>query len=76
MSKPENPPAFPSQALGTDGLPQEEAQYGMSLRDYVAARVLGGMAARDCYDPGQATPADRARLAFIDADAFLAEREK
>lgn len=37
--KPDNPSAFPCQALGTDGLPCCEADAGMSLRDYFAAHA-------------------------------------
>jgi len=53
-----------------------EAHDGMTLRDYFAAQVLAGMASRDAYDPGQATPADRAMLAYIDADAMLEARKR
>jgi hypothetical protein len=49
---------------------------GMSLRDYFAAAALFGMNARDGFDPGQATPEQRASLAYIEADAMLAERSK
>lgn len=49
---------------------------GMSLRDYFAGMVLCGMAARDTFDIGQATPEMRATLAYLDADAMLVERAK
>lgn len=49
---------------------------GMSLRDYFAAKALTGMHARDSYDEGQATPSQRAAIAYLDADAMLAERAK
>ena len=69
-------PAYPSpgQELtnGIDYLPQP----GMSLRDAVALAVLAAMHGRDSYDDGQATPEQRARLAFLEAAAFLAERER
>lgn len=68
-------PAFPAQAIAyPSGAGVVVA--GMSLRDYFAGQVLSGMAARDSFDEGQATPAQRARLAYIDADAMLAERAK
>lgn len=47
---------------------------GMSLRDYFAAQAIAGMHARDTYDVGQATPEQRAALAYIDADAMLKVR--
>jgi hypothetical protein len=59
-------PAFPTAMNQTEGL---------SLRDYFAAKVLQGMSSRDSFDAGQATPEQRARLAYIDADAMLKARE-
>jgi hypothetical protein len=49
---------------------------GMSLRDYFAGQVAGGMAARDTFDQGQATPEQRATLAYIEADAMLKARAR
>ncbi len=46
----------------------------MTMRDKFAAKALGGMHARDGFDSGQATPDQRARLAYIDADAMLRAR--
>lgn len=54
---------------GTQGHP------GMSLRDWFAGQALAGMHARDIFDEGQATPTQRATLAYIDADAMLAARQ-
>lgn len=51
-------------------------QYGMTLRDWFAGQVIAGFAARDSYAPGIANPGQRASLAYIDADAMLAERKK
>ena len=48
---------------------------GMTLRDYFAARALQGMHSRDTFDPGQATPQQRAKSAYIDADAMLEARK-
>lgn len=53
-----------------------ELRLQIDLRDYFAANVLQGFAARDVFDPGIATPEQRAKLAYIDADAMLKEREK
>lgn len=65
----DNPPAFPrpSTANGT-------RQDGMSLRDWFAGQALAGFSSRETFDPGQAKPEQRARLAYIEADAMLAER--
>lgn len=46
----------------------------ISLRDYFAAHAMAGMQARDAYDAGQATPEQRAHLAYVEADAMIAER--
>lgn len=62
--------AFPVSSI--DGYTQS----GMTLRDYFAAKVMQGMHSRDSYDSGHATPEQRAKLAYIDADAMLAERIK
>jgi len=63
-------PAFPS----VD--PVHTLERGMTLRDYFAGQVLEGMHARDTYDPAQKTPQQRAALAYLDADAMIAERAK
>jgi hypothetical protein len=47
----------------------------LTLRDYFAAKALQGMNARDAFDPGQAAPQQRARLAYIEADAMLKARD-
>lgn len=57
----------------TDGAPNVR---NMDLLDYFAGKALAGMHARDAFDPGQSTPEQRAKLAYIDARAMLAEREK
>ena len=43
MSGVDGGPAFPSQPYGSDGLPQESASYGMTLRDWFAGQALAGM---------------------------------
>ena len=48
----------------------------MTLRDHYAGLVLQGFAARDTHDAGLVTPEQRAKLAYIDADAMLKERNK
>lgn len=66
-------PAFP-------GLhPSKECRYadeGMTLRDYFAAKAMQGFAARDVFNNGLATPYQRARLAYIEADAMLKARKQ
>ena len=63
-----SPFAFPM------GNPQQGGYDGMSLRDWFAGQALAGFSSRDTFDPGQAEPEQRARLAYIDADAMLAAR--
>jgi len=45
------------------------------MRDLFAAFALAGMNSRDDFDAGQARPEQRAKLAYIDADAMIAARE-
>lgn len=47
-------------------------EFGLTKREYFAAKILAAMSARDTFDPGQATPQRRAKLALIDADALIA----
>jgi len=72
-------PAFPQSVSAHDGGATASYDFvdgsGMSLRDYFAAKALAGMHARDGYDEGQRTPDQRARLAYIDADAMLRARD-
>ena len=69
-----NPPAFPLHNHGAQTLGLHVT--GMTLRDYFAAKAMQGFAARDSHDAGLATPQQRAKLAYIDADAMLKAREK
>jgi hypothetical protein len=46
------------------------------LRDRFAAAALTGMHSRDSYDEGLSSPEKRARLAYIDANAMMKERDK
>lgn len=71
--RPDGGPAFPSQRLGQDGLPESEAVDGMSLRDYFAGQALSGLIAH----PESGDNADsQACASYIIADAMIAEREK
>jgi hypothetical protein len=47
---------------------------GMTLRDYFAGLAMQGMMARDVFDAGQARPEQRAKLAYIEADAMMEAR--
>ena len=67
-------PAFPQTRTLPDGS-HEECE-GLTMRDYFAARAMQGMMARDVFDGGQARPEQRAKLAYIEADAMLKERNK
>jgi hypothetical protein len=66
-------PAFPQPSASTrdDGT---HHMRGMTLRDYFAARALGGLIT---WEDGALRPAsDAALLAYDFADAMLAERNK
>jgi hypothetical protein len=67
--------AFPTGALFNNDGQVLAGQNGMTLRDYFAAKAMQGMNSRDQYDPGQATPQQRAKLAYIDADAMMEARK-
>jgi len=47
----------------------------MTMRDFFAALVVAGMNSRDVFDAGQARPEQRAKLAYIEADAMIIARE-
>ena len=78
MSKDTGGPAFPMSGFDTRHGQSVQAvyQHGMTLRDYFAAKAMQGFAARDVFDAGLATPEQRAKLAYIDADAMLKAREE
>lgn len=72
-------PAFPFQALGSDGLPESSIEPGMSLRDWFAGQALAGWLAsygdttEHPVESGRAN--DVAELSYRLADAFLQSRE-
>jgi hypothetical protein len=53
----------------------KEHAVSMTLRDYFAAKAMQGMSARDVFDAGQASPQQRATLAYLEADAMIKARE-
>ena len=77
MSKNNGGPAFPIRA-------SSPAFYGMSLRDWFAAKAMQGIYACPVQlyradgtpMPDPLTSADIAKMAYEEADAMLAEREK
>lgn len=78
MSIPANPFAFPSP---DDDRPSDG--YGMTLRDYVAAKALTGLGVWTPCAPSETISPDsaeahkrRAKWAYAAADAMLAERPK
>lgn len=62
--------------VGGDSEGRSHLQEGMSLRDWFAGMAMQGMMARDSFDPGQATPQQRAALAYLEADALLKSRSE
>jgi hypothetical protein len=48
----------------------------MTMRDHYAGLAMQGFAARDTHDAGLASPEQRAKLAYMIADAMLKERVK
>lgn len=69
----QNIPAFPdapSPQNGFSGAP------GMSLRDWFAGQVIGGIVADPTVRRIEYTATELARKAYVLADAMIAEREK
>jgi len=64
--------AMPNQALGTDGLPTHEAEFGLTKREMMAMHM---MAARISI-PGAPDDEFDAKRAVAATDALLAELEK
>lgn len=68
----DNPPAFPSTPLGQNGMPNDNPQYGMTLRDYFAAHaLLGQLSYNECLNPEEIS-----QWSYEYADAMLKERNK
>ncbi len=72
--KPENIPAFPSTPLGQNGMPNDNPQYGMTLRDYFAGQALIALPNIGCGAELDIT--DTAIAAYQIADKMLLERSK
>ena len=65
--------AIPNQALGTDGLPTHEAEFGLTKREMMAMAAMQGLCA---HSGDYHTFADMASDAVNYADALLAELER
>ena len=80
MSKRDGGSAFPRRALTDtileDGSGAHGWQDGMSLRDYFAGQALAGMNALQEVDSRGGIATLRAKCAYADADAMIAERDK
>jgi hypothetical protein len=66
-------PAFPCQPLDAQGMPRNEMQGGMALRDWFAGQALAGWVA--CPET-TGEPESGAEYSYKIADAMLAERAK
>lgn len=83
MSGVGNMPAFPSQPLGSDGMPETSAWEGMTLRDWFAGQAILVTANRP-HNHGLSAvqigsemhPKLAAKAAYAMADAMLAARTK
>ena len=67
-------PAMPSQALGADGLPTHDAEFGLTKREMMAMAAMQGLLAAP--DLTTVEPSSVASTAIIYADALLAELER
>ena len=65
--------AMPSQALGTDGLPTHEAEFGLTKREMMAMHM---MAASRSRSSNYSSWVDMATDALEMTDALLAELER
>lgn len=80
--KPDNPIAFPLEYTEYNhvGCLVKRQEFGMTLRDYFAAKAMQGICAdrHTFWDNAsiQGDPINIARLSFEIADAMLKEREK
>ena len=48
----------------------------MTMRDLFAVFAMAGMNSRDVFDAGQERPEQRAKLAYIEADAMIEARRQ
>jgi hypothetical protein len=68
-------PAFPSQSLGQSGLPEDQLQEGMTLRDYFAAKAMLGIISNPTNYISYGRT-ETAKLAFKTADAMMEARKE
>jgi hypothetical protein len=79
-------PAFPGQPKGKDGLPVDQFNDGMTLRDYFAGHALAGLMGNSEYErlrqtidgkvSQDAQHSAMAEMVYQLADAMIKEREK
>lgn len=67
--------AFPESYVGADS-PHEGIGNGMTLRDYFAAKAMQGMLSATAFDSAWPDPKRISELAYQNADAMLAARER
>ena len=65
--------AMPSQALGTDGLPTHEAEFGLTKREMMAMHMMASVMLRNDVT---GTLCDFAEVATEAADTLLAALER
>ena len=75
MSADNGGPAFPKAGIDPWGK-AHSVHTGMSLRDYFAAKAMQGMLSRQEAPSCGGKAGNIAEMAYIHADAMLAEREK
>jgi hypothetical protein len=74
-TKPENPPAFPTQ-WDSRHQPESTTEFGMTLRDYFAAKAMQGLLTSPQMYEDVNDNKSCAKRAYDIADAMLAERSK
>jgi hypothetical protein len=76
MSKDTLIPAFPLPSTVSNGQVYDCEQYGMSLRDYFAAKAMQAWISSDCSMDKQTTRECISECSYAMADAMLEAREK
>lgn len=69
------PPHYAEQQANTRANQEAKEAEQLTLRDRFAIAVLMGIQAQQSFDPGLATPQQRAIRAYLEADAALEARK-